>query len=72
MGNDSPKSDMRVNMESHKPPIIVADGADSPESPMEANKAAHPHYLLLLPQNILAEKQLLSLFHTSSFVSIFF
>lgn len=72
MGNDSLKSDMHANMESHKPPIIVAHGADSPESPMEAEKAAHPHYLLLLLQKIFAEKQLLSLFLTSSFVSIFF
>lgn len=72
MGNDSLKSNMHANMESHKPPIIVAHGADSPESPMEADKAAHPHYLLLLLQKILAEKQLLSLFLTNSSVSIFF
>jgi len=72
MGNDSMKSDMHANMESHKPPITIAYGADSPESPMEADKAAHPHYPLLLLQKIMAEKQLLSLFLTSSFVSIFF
>lgn len=72
MGNDSLKSDMHANMESRKPSIIVAHGADSPESPMEADKADHPHYLLLLLQETLAEKQLLTLFLTSSFVSIFF
>lgn len=59
-------------MESHKPPIITAHDADSPESPVEADRAAHPHCLLLLPQKILAEKPLLCLFLTSSFVRIFF
>lgn len=72
MSNDSPKSDIHANVESHKPPIIVAHGADSPESSMEADEAAHPHYILLLLQKILAEKQLLSLFLTRYFVSIFF
>lgn len=71
MGNDSLKSDIHANEESHKPPITVAHGADSPESSMEADEAAHPHYILLL-QKILAEKQLLSLFLTSCFISIFF
>lgn len=59
-------------MESHKPPIITARDADSPESPVEADRAAHPNCLLLLLQKILAEKQLLHLFLTSSFVRIFF
>lgn len=49
-------------MKSHKPPIIVAHGVESPESPTEADKAAHPCYLLLLLQVILAEKRLPGLF----------
>lgn len=72
VGNDSLKSDSHANTESHKPPIITAHDADSPENPVEADTAAHPHCLLLLLQKILAEKQLLRLFLTSSFVRTFF
>lgn len=59
-------------MESHKPPIIAAHDADSPESPVEADRAGHPHCLLLLVQKILEEKQLLCLFLTNSSIRIFF
>lgn len=71
-GNDSLKADSHASIESHKPPIITAHDADPPESPVEAHRAAHSHCLLLLLQKILAEKQLLCLFITSSFVRIFF
>lgn len=72
VGNDSLKSDSHANMESHKPPIIAAHDADSPESPVEADRAGHPHCLLLLLQKILEEKQLLCLFLTNSSAKIFF
>lgn len=70
-GNDSLKPDIHANVESHKPSITVAHGADLPESSIEADKAAHPHYILRLLQKILAEKQLLSLFLSICFISIF-
>lgn len=71
-GNDSLKADSHASIESHKPPIITAHDAVPPESPVEADRAAHSHCLLLLLQKILAEKQLLCLFITSSSVRIFF
>jgi len=40
-GNDSLQSDMQANTKSHKPPIVVAHGAESPESPMEAKLPIH-------------------------------
>lgn len=71
MGNDSLKSDMPCQYEKPQASNYGWAWYRLTWKPY-GSKAAHPHYLLLLLQKMLAEKQLRSFFLTSSFVSMFF